>query len=170
MTMCLSDETLLAVRLGEASPDDDRHAAACVLCAGRLASLRADLARIDAILASPRRAVVGRARAPIAIRLAPFVVAAAAALLLVVARSDAPAPAPARSDQTDVAGLVDEVSAAFEPVDDDGGDDNENDNDNGNDDDGDTDEASWAVSTCTLDEPFIGVGCDSGVQLTALTW
>jgi hypothetical protein len=164
MTMCLSNEILLAVRLGEASPDDTRHAGECALCAGRLASMQTDLARIDAILATPPAQVARPVRASIAIRLAPFVVAAAAALVLLVARGDRPVVAPTQAAAVNTASVADEVSGAFEHVDDDEGDGTDD-----NDDD-DTDEASWTVSTCTLDEPFIGVGCDNGVQLTALDW
>jgi hypothetical protein len=165
MTMCLSNETLVVVRLGDASPDDTRHATDCALCASRLASMRTDLARIDAILAvAPPRRVARPARGSIAVRLAPFAVAAAAALVLLVARGEHPVGAPAHAPVS-VAAVADEVSGAFAPVDDDDGDDTDE-----NDDDGSDDDTTWAASTCALDEPFIGIGCDNGVQLTALAW
>jgi hypothetical protein len=169
MTMCLSNETLLAVRLGEALPAAAAHAGECALCAGRLTSMQADLARIDAILAPPPSRVAPPLRTSIAIRLAPLMVAAAAALVLFVARGDRSAVAPAPATIVNVASIAHEMSGAFEHVDDEGdGDDTDDGDGDGNDDN--TDEASWTVSTCALDEPFIGVGCDNGVQLTVLDW
>lgn len=169
MTMCLSSEVLMAVRLGEASPDESRHATDCALCAGRLASMRTDLARIDAILAVPARRIVRPARASIVVRTAPFAMAAAVALVLVVARRDHPVDAPLRAPAkvAAVGDVAEDISGTFATVDDDGDDTDDNDDDGG--DDG-TDETTWAASTCALDEPFIGVGCDNGVQLTALSW
>lgn len=169
MTMCLSNETLMAIRLGEASPGDIRHATDCTLCGGRLAALRADLARIDVILAAPPAARVARpVRRSIAFRLVPFAVAAAAALVLLVSRGDRPvvAPAHAPSAVAVATDTVEDTSGMFASVVDDDGDGG----DDGNDDDGNDDDATWAASTCALDEPFIGVGCDNGVQLTALSW
>lgn len=162
-TMCLSDETLLAVQTGDGAPDDVRHAGGCVLCARRLTHLRADLARIDAILALPppppvRLDHAGGFQLPTPRWLAPL--AAAAMVALVVATRMSLPTTPAASD-ADVAAVLADVNAVFATSDDDSRTD---------DTPGAIDVAFGARSTCRLDEPFIGIDCnDEGVTLAALS-
>ena len=161
-TMCLRDDALLAVSLGEAPAADARHAASCPLCTWRLQGLREDLARIEAHLAAappPVRAPVARGFAWV-----PLATLAAAGLALLLLRPS-PEPPTATSEDPDVVAFLGEVTEALAP---DGvyGDEDEY---------GGVDTSATSVdlalggrSTCGLDEPFIGLGCDNGVQLVAL--
>ena len=164
MTTCLSEESLLGVHLGEAPAGAVRHAACCPRCARHLAALRGDLARIDALLRVPPLPV--RRRVSMALRVAPILATAAVLLLVVVARWPAPAT---RQAERDVVALVDDISSALAPA---GADDAPADVAPAiwlDDDDGDEDDAGGR-STCSLDEPFLGVECDNNVQLATLGW
>ena len=152
-TMCLQDDALLAIRLGEAPAADERHAATCPLCARRLGTLRADLARIDAHLALPPPRT-RRERPLRALAWVPLALAAAAGLAVVLLRPHADVPTPAAAYDPDVVVFLGDVANAL-----------------------DADEQSRADpplapvdlalggrSTGGLDESFIGVGCDDGMQ------
>ena len=163
-TMCLRDDALLAVSLGEAPAADARHAASCPLCTWRLKGLRGDLARIEAHLATappPVGAPVARAFAwtPLA-----AVAAAGLALLLLLLRPSAEPPMGA-SDDTDVVAFLSEVTDALTP---DGASGDEYEYGGAYTSATSVDLALGGRSTCGLDEPFIGLGCDNGVQLVAL--
>ena len=171
-TMCLQDDALLAIHLGEAPAADERHAATCPLCARRLGTLRADLARIDAHLALPPPRT-RRERPLRALAWVPLALAAAAGLAVVLLRPHAEVPTPAAAYDPDVVVFLGDVANALDPLDGYGG---------AEDaleplDALDADEQSRADpplapvdlalggrSTGGLDESFIGVGCDDGMQ------
>lgn len=134
-----------------------------MLCARRLAHLRADLARIDAILALPppppvRPDPAGSFPLTTPRWVAPL--ATAAMVALVVATRVSLPTTPTASD-ADVAAVLADVNAVFAT----------NDDDSSTDDTpGAIDVAFGARSTCRLDEPFIGIDCtDEGVTLAALS-
>jgi hypothetical protein len=162
--MCLGDDALLTVFLGEASAADARHAASCPLCAWRLQGLRADLARIERHLASPPPALRAHTRRASAWAPLAAVAAVGVALLLLVVRPSVEPPVGA-GDDTDVVAFVGEVTealiadaAAAEEYEYGGAYGSAT----------SVDLALGGRSTCGLDEPFIGLGCDNGVQLAAL--
>jgi hypothetical protein len=162
MTDCPSDAVLLDVHLDESGADEMRHVAGCPRCARRLALLRADLAEIDAILATtdpPRR----RARLSLALRLAPLAAVALVAVLLSL-HDSAPGPTPAPGNAEAVAFLAD-VSAALAPPNPLAGVERERDPFPSG-----VELVLDARSTCALDDPFMGTGCQDGVQLPAEEW
>jgi len=115
-TLCLDDEALLALHLGEAPAADVRHLRDCPQCMRRLGKLRADLAQIDAHLAAPPPRVP-RTRSPRALVWAPLGLAATAALAVVLLRPhDAAPPAPATYDP-EVIGFLGDVEDALDPLD-----------------------------------------------------
>lgn len=163
---CLSDDALVAVHFGDGPEIDARHATACLGCARRLAALRADLGRIRTVLATapPRRRA---ARVPLAM-FVPLVVAAAAALLVFVWTTRASRELAALSTIAtgDEASFLDDVALALSPA--------------ATDEQADTDASAESEpsaleialgdeSTCDVDEPFWGVGCnDDDTRLAAL--
>ncbi|TMA69626.1 MAG: hypothetical protein E6J68_01270 [Deltaproteobacteria bacterium] len=172
-TMCLQDDALLAIHLGEAPAADVRHAAICPLCTGRLGTLRADLARIDAHLALPPPPA-RRERSLRALAWVPLTLAAAAGLALVLLRPHAEAPTPPAAYNPEVVVFLDDLADALDPVD---GYSGAEDTLEPLDATGDADvqgRANTAAapvglalgggSTRGLDESFIGVGCDNGIQ------
>ena len=165
-TVCLQDDALLAVYLGEAPAADARHATTCPRCTGRLGTLRDDLARIDRHLALPPPPAHSE-RSLGAFAWVPFALAAAAVLAVVLLRPHADVPTPAAPYDPDVVVFLGDVANALDPL-------------NGGADDalepldalGEADEQSRADppvapirlalggrSTHGLDESFIGVGC-----------
>jgi len=172
-TMCLQDDALLAIHLGEAPAADVRHAAICPLCTGRLGTLRADLARIDAHLALPPPPA-RRERSLRALAWVPLTLAAAAGLALVLLRPHAEAPTPPAAYNPEVVVFLDDLADALDPVD---GYSGAEDTLEPHDATGDADvqgRANTAAapvgleldgrSTRGRDESFIGVGCDNGIQ------
>ena len=176
-TMCLQDDALLAVHLGEAPAADVRHLGDCPLCMRRLGKLRADLARIDTHLAAP--APPARRGRPLrALAWAPLAVAVAAGLALVLLRPHPEAPTATAADDPDIVVFLGDVAAALDPVDGNGGaEDAREPLDALGDPDvqGRADTPAMPValalgarSTGGLDESFIGVGCDNGMQVAAV--
>jgi hypothetical protein len=160
MRDCPTDAALLAVHLGESPAGDARHVAGCASCTRRLALLRADLAEIEAILATTAPPARRRRLRPVALGLAPLAVVAVVALLLLAVRTPTPTSAPAPGN-AEVVSFLDDVSAALAPTDPFAGVER----------DGDPAPSGVelvldARSTCTLDDPFIGTGCQDGAQLT----
>jgi hypothetical protein len=160
--LCLADEEVLAVHHGEASPGITRHANECLACARRLALLRGDLERIDEILALPPSRMEPRR---LVLRL-PLAAAAAAVVLLVGGvwwRGESRGPV--RSTNGEEAIFLDDLSALLSPPAGYGiGDAYVN-----------APQAPSAIdvalggrSTCGVDEPFLGVGCDD-TRIAALT-
>jgi hypothetical protein len=139
---CLDDDALLAIEFADAPPGHVRHAAACMRCAGHLRQLDADLARIDAHLATAPPAC----RPARAILVLPLAAAAAALVLTLAVLRHGPTPSPGDAQVLAFLDAVDDAVAEAEP--------------------GDTASATSFAgdvafrSTCGLDEPFIGVGCD----------
>jgi hypothetical protein len=142
MMTCLDDDALLAVGFADAPPAHVRHAAACMRCAGRLRQLDADLTRIDAHLATapppprPARAVL----------LLPLAAAAATFVLTLAVLHHGPASPTGDAQVVAFLDAVDDAVAETDPADTAAA----------------TSSATDVVfrSTCGLDEPFIGVGCD----------
>ena len=135
---CLTDERLLDVHLGDATPDDRHHLAGCPGCAERLAALARDASRMSAVLRGvpPTR----RRRATRAWMWAPAV--AAAVLALAIGLS----PNPASLHEVDPLVLAEELASLFEVethLDDDA-----------------TDATTTAASTCPWGDPLLEVGCD----------
>jgi hypothetical protein len=169
-TMCLQDDALLAIHLGEAPAADVRHAAICPLCTARLGTLRAELARIDTHLALPPPPA-RRERSLRALAWVPLTLAAAAGLALVLLRPHAEAPTPASAYNPDVVVFLDDLADALDPFD--GAEDALEPSDALGDADlqGRAGPSGAPVglalggrSTYGLDESFIGVGCDDGMQ------
>ena len=172
-TMCLEDDALLAIHVGEAPAADVRHAAICPRCTGRLGTLREDLARIDAHLALPPPPA-RRERTLGGLAWVPLTLAVAAGLALVLLRPHAEAPTPAAAYNPDVVAFLDDVADALDPLDGyEGAEDALEPLDALGDPDvqgrANTSAAPVGLalggrSTGRLAESFIGVGCDNTMQ------
>ena len=135
---CLTEERLLDVHVGDATPDDRRHLAACTGCAERLAALARDTSRMSAVL---RGVPPTRRRATRAWAWAWAPVAAAAMVALAIGLS----PNPASLHDVDPLTLADELASLFdvETLDDDA-----------------AETTTTAASTCPWGDPLLEVGCD----------
>ena len=114
-TTCLRDDALLALHLGEAPAADVRHLEDCPRCMRQLGRLRADLAQIDAHLATPPPPA-GRARSPRVLVWAPLTLAAMAALAVVLLYPHGQGPAPAAAYDPEVVVFLDDVEDALDPL------------------------------------------------------
>jgi len=171
-TTCLQDDVLLAIHLGDAPSADVRHAATCPLCRQRLAALREDLTRIDALLALPPPAA-SRERSLRALAWVPLALAMAAGLALVLMRPHTDAPSTGASYDPDVVVFLGDVADALDPLNGYDAEDTLEPLDTLGDADVQgridtsatpTDLALGGRSTFGLAESFIRVGCDSGTQ------
>jgi len=175
-TPCLQDDVLLTVHLGDAPPADVRHAETCPQCRRRLAALREDLARIDAVLSLPPPAV-RHERSLRGLAWVPLALAMAAGLVLVLARPHGQVPEAAAAYDPDVVVFLGDVADALDPLDGYDGEDTLDPLDTLGDADVQgridtpatpTDLALGRRSTFGPDESFIRVGCDSGRQRAAV--